>query len=117
MSKGRNPRLHTLDERNRAIHLAESPRPDRQVSHRVHAGVLSEAKGQVIVAAGLEQGERTFQMIPRFGILAGEPASYPGGAISDAGLGRVGPGLEVAKEGRCLRSHRWQVASCVAAGP
>ena len=89
MSKGRNPRLHEVDERNRAIHFAESPRRDRQVSHRVHAGVLSEAKGQVIVAAGLKQDKRPFEVIPRFSVLAGEPASYPGGAMSDAGLGRI----------------------------
>ena len=34
--------------------------------HRGDAGVLSEAKGQIVVAAGLEQGERAFQVIPRF---------------------------------------------------
>ena len=45
--------------------LAESPRRYRQVSHRVYAGVHSEAKGEVIVAAGSEQGERPFEMFPR----------------------------------------------------
>ena len=39
MSEGRDPRLHAVDERNRAIHLAESPRRNRQVSHRVYARV------------------------------------------------------------------------------
>ena len=43
-------------------------------------GSMSEAKGQIVVAAGLEQGERPFQMIPRLAILAGEPAGDPGGS-------------------------------------
>ena len=74
MSEGRDPRLHAVDERNRAIDLAESPRRNRQVSHCVDAGVHSEAKGQIIVAAGLEQGERPFEVVPRLRVLAGEPA-------------------------------------------
>ena len=78
---------------------------------------MSEAKGQIVVAAGLEQGERPFQMIPRLAILAGEPASDPGGAMGDAGLGRIGSRLDVAEEGRSVRPHRWQLASRVAAGP
>ena len=73
MSEGRDPRLRG-HERNRAIDLAERPRRNRQVSHCVYAGVHSEAKGQIIVAAGLEQGERPFEVIPRLAVLAGEPA-------------------------------------------
>ena len=42
------------------------------------------------VAAGFEQGECTFQMIPRLRVLAGEPASHPSGATRDASLGRIG---------------------------
>ena len=75
----RHPRLHAVDKRNRAIDLAERPRRFRQIGHRADAGIQSEAKGQIVVAAGLEQGERTFQMLPRLAILAGEPASHPGG--------------------------------------
>ena len=106
-----------VDERNRAIDFAERPRRKREIDHRGDAGVLSEAKGQIVVAAGLEQGERAFQMIPRFAILAGEPASDPGGAMRDAGLGRIGSRLDVAEEGRGVRPHRRQLASHVAAGP
>ena len=80
-------------------------------------GSMSEAKGQIIVAAGLEQGERPFEVIPRLAILAGEPARDPGGAMGDAGLGRIGSRLDVAEEGRCVRPHRWQLASHVAADP
>src|SRR5271165_2329772 len=100
MSEGRDPRLHAVDERNRAIHLAESPRRNRQVSHCVYAWVHSEAKGQVIVAAGLEQGERPFEVIARLPILAGKPAKDPGGAMGDASLGRLGSRLDVTEEGR-----------------
>ena len=75
------------------------------------AGVLSETKRQIVVAAGLEQGERPFQMIPRLAIFAGEPARYPCGAMGDAGLGRIGSGLDVVEEVRCVRPHRRQFAS------
>ena len=37
--------------------------------------------------------------------------------MGDAGLGRIGPRLDVAEEGRRVRPHRWQLASHVAAGP
>ena len=63
------------------------------------------------------KSERTFQMIPRLAILAGEPASRPSGAMSDAGLGRIGPRLDVAEEGCSVRPHRWQLSTHVAAGP
>ena len=64
MGEVRDPRLHAVDERNRAIDLAERPRRNRQIGHRGDAGVQSEAKGQIVVAAGLEQGERPFQSDP-----------------------------------------------------
>ena len=90
MGEVRDPRLHAVDERNRAIDLAERPRRNRQIGHRGDAGVHAEAKGQIVVTAGLEQGERPFKVIPRLAILAGEPASHPGDAMRDAGLGRIG---------------------------
>ena len=62
------------------------------------AGVRPEAKGQIVVAAGLEQGERTPKMIPRLVIRAGEPACNPGGAMGDAGLGQIRACLEVTEE-------------------
>ena len=62
--EARDPRLHAVDERNRAIDIAERPRRNREISHRGDAGVRSEAKGQIVVAAGLEQGERAFQDDP-----------------------------------------------------
>ena len=117
MGEARDPRLHAVNERNRAIDLAERPQRNRQIDHRADAGVMSEAKGQIVVAAGLEQGERPSKMIPRLAILAGEPASHPGGAMGDAGLGRIGSRLDVAEEGRGVRPHRRQLASHVAAGP
>ena len=52
----------------------------RQIGHRRDAGVPCEAKGQIVIAAGLEQGERPFEVIPRLAILAGEPAGDPGGS-------------------------------------
>ena len=86
-------------------------------SHRGDAWVMSEAKGQLVVAAGLERGERKLQMIPRLAILASEPARNPGGAIGDAGLGRIGFRIAVVEEGGCVRPHRRQLASHEAAGP
>ena len=43
------------------IDLAERPRRTCQVKHCANAGVLSETKGQIVVAAVLEQGERPFE--------------------------------------------------------
>ena len=101
MGEVRDPRLSAVDERNRSSDVAHRPQCDaRDNAIASDAGVRSEAKSQIIVAAGLEQGERAFQMIPRLAILAGEPARDPGGAMGDAGLGRIGSRLDVAEEGR-----------------
>ena len=85
------PRLRVaIDERNRAIDLARAAtRQARGSSIAATPGSMAEAKGQIVVTTGLEQGERAFQMIPRLAIFAGEPARYPSGAMSDAGLGRI----------------------------
>src|SRR5271165_716438 len=102
------------------IARSTSPRghdPNARYDTAATPGSTPKAKGQIIVTAGLEQGERTFQMVPRLAILAGEPARNPGGAVGDAGLGRIGPRLDVAEERRSVRPHRWQVASHVAAHP
>ena len=85
----RDPKLGPVNEGNRAIDLAERPRGDRQIDHCGDAGVQAEAKSQIVVAAGFEQGERALQVIPSLAILAGEPASDPGGAMGDAGLRRI----------------------------
>ena len=66
MGEARDPRLHAVDERNRTIDLAERPRHERQMGHRRDAGVMAEPKCQIVVTAGLEQGERPFQMLPCF---------------------------------------------------
>ena len=112
-----HPRLHTFDERNGAIDLAERPRRKGKIGHRGDAGVRPESKGEIVVASGFEQRERAFQTFPRLVILAGEPASHPGGAMRDASLGRVGSRRDVAEEGRSLRPHRAQLSSRVAARP
>ena len=68
VGKARDPRFHSLNERNRSVDLAKRPRSNRQIDHRGDAGIRSELKRQIVVAAGLEQGERTFQMISRLAI-------------------------------------------------
>ena len=80
MGEARDPRLHASSMSE--IARSTSPRGHNviaRIGHRGDAGVVSEAKGQIVVAAGLEQGERAFQMIPRLAILAGEPVCDPGG--------------------------------------
>ena len=89
MRDARDPLLGAVNEGNRAIDLAERPGRNGQIDHRGDAGVKSKAKGQIVVTAGLEQGERPFQVIPRLAILAGEPASAARDAMGDAGLGRI----------------------------
>ena len=78
---------------------------------------MSEAKGQIIVTAGLEQSERTFQMIPRLRDTRRRTSMCPGGAMGDAGLGRIGSRLDVAEKGRRVRPHRRELASHEAADP
>ena len=48
------------NEGNRALDVAQRPQREREVEHCRDAGVLSEAEGQIVVTAGLEQGERPF---------------------------------------------------------
>ena len=54
--------LHSLDEGNRSIGLAESPRSKREIDHRRDARIRREANCQIVVASGLKQGERTFEL-------------------------------------------------------
>jgi hypothetical protein len=82
--------MQAINERRRVIDLADGPRHHRQIGHHGDPGIQSKTKGQIIVAAGLERSERPFQMVPRLAILAGEPAGGAGGAMGDAGLGRIG---------------------------
>ena len=98
------------NERNRAPDIAERPRCERQVTHRRDAGVPSEAKRQIVVAAGLEQDQRAFQMVSRIAILSGEPTCDPDCPMGDAGLGRIGPRLDVTEERLGVGPHRRQLA-------
>ena len=105
------------NEGNRAPDVAQRPQCKREVKHRRDARVLSEAKGQIVVAPGLKQGERAFQMLPRFEVLSGEPMRDSGHAVSDSGLGRIGSRLDVAEECLGVHPHRRQLAAHVAADP
>ena len=60
-----------LDEGQRAGELAHRPESYRQEEQRADARIMAEAEGEVVVPARLEQGERAFQMIPRFAVLPG----------------------------------------------
>ena len=96
MRDARDPQMGAVNERNRARNVAQRPQSYCEIEHCGDPGVLSEAKGQIVVAARLEQGERAFQMIARFSVLAGKPAGDAGGAMGDAGLWRIGSGLGIA---------------------
>jgi hypothetical protein len=85
-----DPRLHAVDDRSRAIDLAQRPQRDRQIGHCANAGVHPEAIREIVVAAGLEKGERSFQVISRLRVLAGVPAVHSSGAIGDAASGESG---------------------------
>src|SRR5271166_1943186 len=97
--------------------VAQGPQSEREVGHRRDAGVLSEAKCQIVVAAGLEQGERAFQMFSGFVVLAGEPKRESGCALSDSGFGRVGSRLDIAEESIGVSPRRRQLAADDAADP
>ena len=47
---------------------------------------MPEAKGQFVVAPGLEEGERTLEMIPRFDKFSREPVGDALHSMRDAGL-------------------------------
>jgi hypothetical protein len=82
--------LSAANKRNRAFDVAQRPQRNREVEHRSDPGVMSEPKGEVVVAAWLEQRQSLFQVNSRFDILSGEPMRDTGRAMSDAGLGRIG---------------------------
>ena len=89
MGEVRDPRLHAVDERSRAIDLAESATTRRQIGHRGDAGVPSEAKGQISSRPGWNKASARFEDDPALRVLAGEPASVPDGAMRDARLGQI----------------------------
>jgi TPR repeat protein len=71
--EARDPRFSAVQEGNRASDVAQRPQCKREVKHCGDAGVLSEAKGEIVLSHGLEQRNRAFQMITCFDVLAGEP--------------------------------------------
>jgi hypothetical protein len=117
MCDGGNPRVRAVDEGSRAPDVADRPQYHREAMHRGDAFVMSEAESKIVVAPGLKQRQRLFKMLPRFAVLSGEPMRHPGCAVSDSGLGRVRPRLDVAEEGLGVGPHRRQLAAHVAAGP
>ena len=117
IGQARDPRSHPLDERNRPIDLAESPQREGQIGHRGNSWVRSESKRHFVVAPGLEQRERAFQVIPRFGKFSREPVGDALDSMRDAGLRRIGSRLDVGEKSCRLRPHRRQFAPRVAAGP
>ena len=104
MREAREPLVRAVNEGYRAPDVSQRPRCNRQVAHRRDAGVLPEAKGQIIVPAGLEQSKRALEMLARFGVLSGEPVCGPEDPMRDAGLGRIRSRLNVArKAAACAR--------------
>jgi hypothetical protein len=75
--KAGDPLSHSLNERKRAVDLAQRPQHEREIGHGGHARVHPEAKGQIVVAARLEQRERALQMGSRFKIFAREVVGNP----------------------------------------
>ena len=57
------------------------------------------------------------ELIARLAIITGKPTREPGGAMGDAGFGRIGSRLDVVEEGFGVSPHLWQVASHGTAGP
>ena|ERR1700722_6036062 len=86
MGEARDPRLSVATKGNRALDVAQRPQRQREVVHRCDAGILSEAKGEIVVTPGLKQRDSAFQMAARFAVLSGEPMREPCCAVSDSGL-------------------------------
>ena len=107
----------SADERNRAPDVAQRPQCERETKHRRDAGVVPEPECQIVIAAGLEQGERVLYMLARFDVLSGEPMSDSSHAVGDTGLRRIGSRLNIAEERRRVLPHRRQFTVNVAADP
>jgi hypothetical protein len=117
MRHAREPLVHAVNEGYRAPDLSQRPRHKRQIDHGRNAGVLPEAKGKIIVPAGLEQSDRAFQFTHGLDIFAGEVVSRALDPVRDTGLGRIGSRRNASEEGRSMRSHRRKIAPHVAADP
>ena len=61
------PRLSVANEGNRAPDVAQRPQCEREVQHCPDARVDSEAERKIVVAPGLEQGQRTLDMLAALG--------------------------------------------------
>jgi len=116
MRQARDP-FGVGNKRNRTSNVAQRPQCMREVKHRPDAGIYSKVKGQIVIATGLEQRERTLKTIARVDVLSGEQVGDPRGATGDSGLGRIGPRLDVIEECLGVRLHRRQLAPNIAAGP
>jgi hypothetical protein len=117
MGEVREPSLGAVHKGNRALDVPHRPQREREVEHGRHAGILSEAKGEIVVTPGLKQRDSAFQMAARFAVLSGEPMRHSSCAVSDASLSRIRSCLDVAEEGRGVPSHRWQFAPHMTACP
>ena len=117
MRDGGESRLSAFDKGQRTLDFAEWPKSNRRANQYGEADVQSKAKGQIVIAARLEQRKRAFKIFARFGVLSGELVGYPANAIRNARLRGIGFPFDVAEEGRGVRPHRWQFASHVAADP
>ena len=58
VGEARAPRLGIADGETGAPDVAQRPQYERETKHRRDAGVVSEPESQIVIAAGLEQGER-----------------------------------------------------------
>jgi hypothetical protein len=79
-----------------AFDLAHRPQGHREVKHRRGDGVVSEAKGQIVTTARLEQGDRALQMLSGFEVLSGEQTGRSRNPVRDTRFRRVGSRLDVA---------------------
>ena len=87
--------VRLLRESDRARNVAQTPQDNREEKRCSNTGVLSEAKGDIVVPARLEQGDRAFEMLSRLAILASEPMGGAGHPMGDAGFNRVGSRRDV----------------------
>ena len=89
MRQARDPRLHAVESEtaDRLRQEATTQTPDRP-SH--NAGVPPKAKGQIVVAAGLEQRQRPLQVIARMRVLSGEPVRKSGARCATPASGKSG---------------------------
>ena len=96
--------MSTFGKGCRPIDFAERPQSNRRTNHCRGTRVRSKSKGQIVVTARLEQGERALQVNQRLAVLAREKKVSPVTRCATPASGELGLALmSLRKAAACAR--------------